>query len=169
MPLKGNLATIALLASAGMLFAAGSSRAEGNNSIGLTGTVPTRCDLAVKPRDAASSLGFASRSSIDVATVREVCQNRSGYTIKLFTKNGARSGAENGVLASDEGQGGVPYTVTYGGAPVRFVDGAAVVQIAHGKTGLGGIDRILSVSVNGTPNRADAAYTDILVIAITGN
>lgn len=168
MPLKGNLATVFLLAGLGVGAAGPVGAADGKNSIGLTGTVPTRCDLAVKPRDAASSLGFAS-SSIDVATVREICQNRSGYTIRLLSKNGARTGSENGVLSAEDAQGGVPYTITYGGAPVRFVNGAAVVQIANGKTGLDGIDRVLSVSVNGSPKQADAAYSDVLVIAITGN
>src|SRR5690242_18062184 len=113
--MKRNLLTLAGL---GILTVGAHAAITGN--ITLQGKVDpiTAITVAEETSDKNVSLGQGISDSL-VATVTEICNSPSGYTINLPVGNAlAKHGSPQYMGKNTKNTDTVPYSITYGGAPV---------------------------------------------------
>lgn len=132
-----------------------------SGTLSLTGVVPLITEITITPDPNAGALPIGNAvNALTIATVNERSNDKAGYTVSLTTANGA-------TLKEAAGTDSLPYSLIYGGSPVTFSNGTAVISNATAKTGGSGTTNILAISFAAAFLNADT-YTDTLTFTITG-
>jgi hypothetical protein len=149
------LALTALIGSA-----AHASYGATNGTLVIAGTVPSVAEISIAAVPGASNLPLGSSvSGLKIATVSELCNDASGYTVQLSSENG-------GSLKDPKGSGSLPYTLSYNGTRVVFLSGIATISDVSTTTPASGHDKDLSISFAAS-SLAGASYADTLTLTIT--
>lgn len=149
-----SLSLVALIA-----FAALPSFAATTGTLSLSGTVAPMTAITVTADPNASNLPVGqSATGLKVATVNELSNSKTGYTVSLSTANG-------GLLKEVDGSDALAYTLSYNGVEVAFSSGTATISnVSSRTTGLGS-SKDLAISFSAAFLNADS-YTDTLTFTI---
>ncbi len=137
--------------------------------ITLSGTIPVITSISVTPEPDIANLDLsADLTDKKIATVVELSNKRTGYTVTIQSAN-AGSGSTPVFKGSDvDNTDTIDYAVSYGGAAATFSGGIATVTDASAKTTKDGASKDVAITVGGAsvfPN-ADT-YSDTLTFTIT--
>lgn len=130
----------------------------------LSGTVSAKTEITVVAAARASNLDLVNgETGTEIATVTEISNIRTGYTVTL------ESGNEGLLIGEDDDNSeAVPYTLEYDGVAgsISLSDGPVVITDSSEKTPLSGVDKTLSISITGGNWNADT-YRDVLTFEIS--
>ena len=153
---RSVLIVVALVAALAPVFALSST-----GSLSLSGTVSpiTAITVTADPNASALPVGTAT-SNLKIATVVELSNSKSGYTVTLSSTNGA-------VLKETAGTDSLAYSLTYNSTPVTFTAGSATLTTSTTRSATAaGSSNTLYISFGAAFLNADS-YTDSLTFTIT--
>lgn len=134
-------------------------------SISLSGRVEPFVRLTTTVEEITNLNLYEDMVDLELATINEWSNVRSGYTVRLASANSAR--LVNGV-GHDDPDMHLPYTLSYGGVAVNGLsDGEVVVTNADGRSVGMGTDRALLISYTANMSLLDGTYSDDLTFTIT--
>ena len=139
--------------------------AEDAAPLELSAVMPLDCQIVIEPTPDAQKLDLEkSRADVLVASVRELCNLPTGYTVTI-------SSAGDGTLVggSDGDWSKIPYVLKYGdtAADLRSSRASPVpVTQARRRTDADGVRRPVRISHAAAGDVAGGAYTDILTFTI---
>ena len=147
---------VALAAAMAPIFALSAT-----GTLALSGSVAPITTISVTADPNASALPVGSAASnLKIATVVELSNSKSGYTVTLSSTNGAS-------LKETAGTDSLPYSLTYGGNPVTFTAGSATLTTSGTRSATAaGSSNVLAISFSAAFLNADS-YTDSLTFTIT--
>lgn len=134
----------------------------------LSGTVGRTVAITAMPSAAYSRVDVARGGrDIPVAHVQQA-STKPGYSV-ILTSSGAGNG-RRATLRSSTASGAlsIPYTIKYGGAPVVFEHGNAVLTNRRAATAIPP-DNVLTVTIPPSAGATDGSYSDTLVLTIRSN
>ena len=139
------------------------AHAASTGDLDLTGTVAAVCDLTVSPViGVADNLPLgAAQTDLNVGSINETCNDPNGYSLSAVSANLSILQPLAG------GPDNVPYTVSYGGAPMNLSGAPITVTNAVAPTGAGGVDNAVAISYS-DPGFIEAdSYSDTITFTIT--
>ncbi len=142
------------------------AHAQQSASITLRGFVPEVSSLQVLEVNAVVSQDL--RSSISdrlVARFAEQSNSLSGYTITISSESAKRQHLA-GLVNKIDGTV-VPYSLTYGGTKLQFVNGEAVLNRSARRAGERRQENELKMSTTGTERLQKGEYTDTITLMIS--
>lgn len=150
----------------GLFVATSAAHAADTTSIALRGYVPETSSVQLSDVNpiVSNDLRMPVRGAL-VARVLEQSNSISGYTIKLISENGRGRGAAG--MINEQAGTIVPYTVSYGGESLRFVNGQAELHRTRPARAQRTRESDLRISSEGSDRIVKGEYTDILTIAVT--
>lgn len=154
------------ISAVGITLISTAAHAADTTSIALRGYVPETS--SVQLRDVNPVVSNDLRASVRgalLARVLEQSNSLSGYTIKLISENGRGRG--NAGLVNEQAGTVMPYTVSYGGESLRFVNGQAVVQRARSTRSERSRESDLRISTEGSDRAVTGEYVDTITISIS--
>ena len=151
---RSIIVTVALAAAMAPTFALSAT-----GSLGLSGVVSPVTTITVTADANATALPVGSAATdLKIATVTELSNSKSGYTVTLSTTNGAKLKGSVDFLA---------YTLKYGSNAVSFIGGTATLTTASTRSASSaGSANILYISFPATYLSADT-YIDSLTFTIS--
>ncbi len=135
--------------------------ADTTASLTLSGLVAKSASITVVPAPGASNLALTSTPAapVSVATVTEVCNSTSGYTVTVASANaGYLKGAIGGNTDS------VAYTLYQNGSAVTLAAAPTIMVSASSKTA--GASQALTINYVGDPALAADTYSDVRTFTI---
>jgi spore coat protein U-like protein len=143
---------------------------DGSKSLTLSGTITPVATIEIATESGYNALAISVRKTdVKVATVTEVCNSESGYTVALQSAN-AVGGVAKLLGTSTSTNSTFTYTMTYGSHPVVLDPGTQIDLDVTGSTGgptpQTGTVRDLKVSWLAQAVFADT-YSDTLTLTIT--
>jgi hypothetical protein len=146
------------------LTGAGSAIAATTGQITISGSIPAYTAIVVSPVAGYNSLDLSTTATDkNVATVTEINNTTTGYTVKLASAN---SGSlKNGSLGS------VAYTAKYNGTAVTLSSTAVTVTKQSSQTSVVNANKNFSISYTGVDPTTlmVGTYSDTLTFTITAN
>jgi hypothetical protein len=155
-----------------VLFAATiSARAQFSGALTLQGIVTSGVSIIVTPVAGYNTLNISGGTvNQGVANVTEINNDPKGYTVRMTSINAGSNG--NALFLTDTagifGVDTVPYSLTYGGLPVSFANGVALLTDKKGKTPKLGVTKLLQITIAPTWVNA-GTYADTLTFIIISN
>ena len=149
-----------------LLSVATPAQAGDTASIVLRGYVPIF--NAIELHDVNPIISMDLRAPIRDALVARIVERSNapaGYTIKLISENGERG--VSAALRNDRIGTAVPYSMSYGGQPVRFTNGRAELQRRRLPPAERTRQHELRISTNGSDRLPTGEYSDTLVIVVS--
>ena len=139
-----------------------------SGSILLSGNVPAILEITVTPEPGITNLPITTtQSDLLVATVVERSNKHAGYTVTLQSSNMVAGGLASPTFKSAGTSDSLPYSIKYGGVPVTFSSGTAVVSDVASRTDAAGTSKGLTISFDGANYFLDeATYSDTLTLTI---
>lgn len=166
---KRSRLTVALAAFVAFVaLAAIPAAAATSGSILLSGSVPAILEITVTPEPGIGNLPITTtQSDLLVATVVERSNKHAGYTVTLQSSNMVAGGLASPTFESADTSDSLPYSIKYGGVPVSFSSGTAVVSDVAGRTDAAGSSKSVTISFDGANYFLDeATYSDTLTLTI---
>jgi len=135
--------------------------ADTTASLTLSGIVAKSASISVVAAPGASNLSLTSTPSspVTVATVTEICNSTSGYTVTVASAN---SGNLKGAISGNTDA--VAYTLYQNGSAVTLSSSAATMLTASSKTT--GTSQTLTINYAGNSSLAADTYSDTLTFTI---
>lgn len=144
---------LALPAALALLAAAGAQASSG--TIGLSGAVPTDCQLivyqSVQTVDIVNGV-----SNMTLGSVGEQCNSGTGYTVTISSQNA-------GVMLSDGAQA-VPYSIQWHDTGLRQLTAPVILTRTAARAYL--TTRSFRVTVPAQPRALAGTYTDTITMTI---
>ena len=141
-----------------------------NGTLVLQGNVPAILEITVNAEPNSSSLDLSiDAANVKVASVTERSNKKAGYTVTLESANAAANNASSGVFVSTDplSTDSLNYSLTYGGNPVTFTNGSAIISNTSSKTTGAGDTKDVAISYNGaTDFPYEGTYGDTLTFTI---
>lgn len=137
--------------------------ADTQGQIVIKGTVQKHVEITVIPEQGYQNLDLENGVTDQVvATVKEKCNDKDGYTVTLESENAEGSQAYLVCSGVDDK---IPYSMKYGGTVVNLVNKKATVTDATGRTPKEGVNKQLTVTIS--PQWVfEGEYSDTLTFTI---
>lgn len=159
---KFSIITIAL----GFAVVAGVS-AQSSATISLSGIVPTIFNTSIVEGSGLTDLDFTESNDVVVATLSIFSNNRNGYQVSIYSKNGL----DNLTTPFFQAEGAtdtIPYSLTYDGTDLSFASGKVIFNRTSNTLKDGDVQELVMSYTEDTLPYA-GTYSDTIQIDITMN